>query len=116
MGEDCHVFICAHTQRDARCGYCGPRLIDQTMGTSPGGKAVRVRKCSHVGGHEFAGNALVFEESCGDFYGYVSPDVIDDVISGKARYGELWRGGLGLSKEEMAARVSQRKWEKMAPV
>eukprot|EP00971_Amphidinium_carterae_P027170 535404-Amphidinium_carterae.1 len=22
------VFICGHTKRDARCGYCGPALLD----------------------------------------------------------------------------------------
>mmetsp|Transcript_108567 Transcript_108567/g.338448 ORF Transcript_108567/g.338448 Transcript_108567/m.338448 type:complete len:254 (+) Transcript_108567:24-785(+) len=100
--EDAHVFVCAHTRRDARCGHCGPRLLDAIAGS---GSAATVRKCSHVGGHAYAGNVLVFQpggcgrEASGDFYGYVTPTAVADVLSGRARRGRLWRGALGLSPE-----------------
>mmetsp|Transcript_49513 Transcript_49513/g.99755 ORF Transcript_49513/g.99755 Transcript_49513/m.99755 type:complete len:251 (+) Transcript_49513:2-754(+) len=102
--EDAHVFVCAHSKRDARCGHCGPRLFD-AIATSE--SKAEVRKCSHVGGHAYAGNVLVFqpggagEAGSGDFYGYVTPAAVNDVLSGEARRGRLWRGGLGLSRDEV---------------
>jgi len=118
--EDVHLFVCAHTKRDARCGHCGPRLIDAIKAnTSP----ATVRKCSHVGGHAYAGNVLVFrrgaagEKGLGDFYGYVTPGTVSDVLSGRARRSRLWRGALGLSREEvLQARKAQvvREWAPLA--
>ena len=58
-----HVFVCTHGKRDARCGLCGPALIDafraeiRTMGMED---VVAVRGCSHTGGHKYAGNVLIF--------------------------------------------------------
>lgn len=99
--EDSHVFVCAHTKRDARCGHCGPRLIEAVKAT---GSSARVRKCSHVGGHAYAGNVLVFQGASsggeGDFYGYVTPGTVGQVLSGKARRGRLWRGAMGLTPEQ----------------
>jgi len=94
--EDCHLFVCAHARRDARCGHCGPRLLEAARA---GAGAAVLRKCSHVGGHAFAGNALVFRQGSGDFYGYVTPEALGDVLSGRARKGRLWRGALGLTRE-----------------
>mmetsp|Transcript_26538 Transcript_26538/g.61955 ORF Transcript_26538/g.61955 Transcript_26538/m.61955 type:complete len:256 (-) Transcript_26538:45-812(-) len=95
--EDLNVFICAHTKRDERCGYCGPALLDAMKQQQIAG---RVRKCSHVGGHIYAGNVVVFPDaSRGDFYGYVTPGNVRSVVSGWARKSELWRGGLGLTPD-----------------
>eukprot|EP00971_Amphidinium_carterae_P296194 5883559-Amphidinium_carterae.1 len=38
--------------RDERCGHCGPALIDAIKEQEI---SARVRKCSHVGGHIYAG-------------------------------------------------------------
>lgn len=58
-----HIFVCAHGSRDVRCGVCGPVLIDkfneqiQLRGLKD---RITVAACSHVGGHKYAGNVIIF--------------------------------------------------------
>lgn len=58
-----HVFVCAHASRDVRCGVCGPALIDkfndeiEYRGLKD---QVFVWACSHVGGHKYAGNVIIY--------------------------------------------------------
>ncbi len=113
-----NIFVWAHTARDARCGYCGPVLAKKLHEEIQERKEmISVYKCSHVGGHEFAGNVLVFvdrEENkqpvIGDWYGYVNPaaisKILDAVLSGQVLI-ELWRGTLGLSQEEAESRIKK---------
>lgn len=76
------AFVCCHTQRDQRCGDRGPAVVDAINayarrrrassdagastadggGGGSGGARIRIRAfaCSHVGGHEFAGNVLLY--------------------------------------------------------
>ena len=69
------AFVCAHAQRDARCGERGPPLLREirrwaaaqsssaaASAGAAGSPRIRVRAypCSHIGGHEFAGNVLLF--------------------------------------------------------
>jgi len=51
-----HVFVCAHMERDKRCGCSGPSIVDELRRIAAG--SVRVYKTSHIGGHEFAGNLM----------------------------------------------------------
>ena len=114
-----HVFVCTHAARDARCGLCGPALIDafrdevRRLGLAD---VVAVRGCSHTGGHKYAGNVLVFvpsggvgsapvvERRDGDgdgdgddarassegiWYGYVTPASVREVIERTIRDGEV---------------------------
>lgn len=58
-----YVFVCAHNNRDKRCGVCGPVLIEKFNEEieSKGLKDnVFVSACSHIGGHKYAGNAIIF--------------------------------------------------------
>eukprot|EP00048_Salpingoeca_helianthica_P000374 m.41139 g.41139 ORF g.41139 m.41139 type:complete len:277 (-) comp10455_c0_seq1:22-852(-) len=101
-----YFFVCSHTARDARCGACGPRLVTAIRrATTIMGVAAEVFKCSHIGGHDMAGNVLVFYRDSagkghGDWYGYVTPTNVVDVIAA-ARNGEiyekLWRGSMRVS-------------------
>lgn len=58
-----HIFVCAHGSRDVRCGVCGPVLLDklneeiQLRGLKD---QISVVACSHVGGHKYAGNVIIF--------------------------------------------------------
>ncbi|RXH89352.1 hypothetical protein DVH24_031709 [Malus domestica] len=58
-----HVFVCAHGSRDNRCGVCGPVLIDkfkeeaELRGLT---NQVFVTACSHIGGHKYAGNLIIY--------------------------------------------------------
>lgn len=100
-----YFFVCMHNSRDIRCGECGPPLIEAfraTFESHPDRPGNQVFGCSHYGGHKFAGNVLVYPE--GDWYGYVSPEMVPSLIESVIYRGEivapLWRGRRGLTIEE----------------
>lgn len=58
-----YVFVCSHGSRDKRCGVCGPALIEKFNAEidSRGLKdQIFVKPCSHIGGHKYAGNLIVY--------------------------------------------------------
>lgn len=58
-----YVFVCAHNNRDRRCGVCGPVLIEkfkEDIESKGLQNQVVVTACSHVGGHKYAGNVIIF--------------------------------------------------------
>lgn len=58
-----YVFVCAHNNRDRRCGVCGPALIEkfkEEIESRDLDKPIVVNTCSHVGGHKYAGNVIIF--------------------------------------------------------
>eukprot|EP00250_Pteridium_aquilinum_P004544 c14747_g1_i1 orf=440-1483(-) len=115
-----HVFVCAHARRDMRCGVCGPVLIDSfTKEITDRGIAddVFVRSCSHVGGHKYAGNVIIYSpdasgEVAGHWYGYVAPKdvpvLLDEHIGKGKIIDKLWRGQMGLSEEDQKQAYQQR--------
>lgn len=57
------VFVCAHGARDRRCGVCGPAVIarfKEEIELCGHQSRVSVRPCSHIGGHKYAGNVIIF--------------------------------------------------------
>lgn len=99
-----HIFVCIHEQRDERCGVCGPPLIAQFNAALAGcglNDKVTVRGISHIGGHRFAGNVLIYPG--GDWYGRVTPAdvarILDQHVINGQPVGDLWRGRMGLSPE-----------------
>jgi (2Fe-2S) ferredoxin len=95
------ILICAHQQRDRRCGYAGPILyhhfIQALKARGPSAQAsVRVLMTSHVGGHKFAGNVIIYP--AGIWYGRVTPCHVDAVLEhtvfGNTVLRELYRGHL----------------------
>ncbi|KAK9269710.1 hypothetical protein L1049_001488 [Liquidambar formosana] len=107
-----YVFVCSHGTRDRRCGVCGPALVtrfrEEIESHGLQGK-VSVSPCSHIGGHKYAGNVIIFGsivdgEVTGHWYGYVSPDDVPILLEQHIWKGEivdrLWRGQMGLSEEE----------------
>lgn len=67
-----HVFVCVHRARDERCGCWGPPVLETLREACRAeGLDVPVRATSHVGGHKYAGNVLIYPE--GIWYGYVRP-------------------------------------------
>jgi hypothetical protein len=61
-----HVFICGHGSRDKRCGTCGPPLketFSEELSKLGLKDQVFVRLCSHIGGHKYAGNVIIFGHS-----------------------------------------------------
>ncbi|XP_018477391.2 uncharacterized protein LOC108848503 isoform X1 [Raphanus sativus] len=105
------VFVCAHGSRDKRCGVCGPALMEkfeQEIGSRGLSGKVFVKPCSHIGGHKYAGNLIVFSPDSagnvsGHWYGYVTPDDVPAMLDQHIAKGEiiqnLSRGKMGLIPE-----------------
>lgn len=100
-----HVFVCIHGRRDQRCGDCGPPLIERfkaLLADHHLADQVAVHGTSHVGGHRFAGNVLIYPEGC--WYGRVTLDDVPRIIEQHLMRGNtviaLWRGQMGLSPEQ----------------
>ena len=133
------VLVCGHGGRDRRCGVMGPLLeaefriaLERAGFTVPGegefgvgdseqsgddGPTANVGLISHIGGHKFAGNVIVYIPSryglrdgqagagnnplagMGIWYGRVEPRHVEGIIFETIMRGriiqELFRGGVG---------------------
>ncbi|KAL3700455.1 hypothetical protein R1sor_018477 [Riccia sorocarpa] len=115
-----YVFVCAHASRDARCGTCGPVLIQKIREEAAARELegqIFVRPCSHIGGHKYAGNVIIFSRSgsgqvSGHWYGYVTPEDVPALLDQHIGKGEiierLWRGQMGLAEEDQKVLQEQR--------
>lgn len=131
--KDVMILICGHGGRDERCGVYGPLLRDEFRKVLPGKgvevlespvrvereaatteqkQTARVGLVSHVGGHKFAGNVIVYVppgartieggenplEGCGIWYGRVEPRHVEGIVEETVMRGkvieELFRGGI----------------------
>lgn len=87
-----HVTVCVHRERDDRCGDCGPLVFEafheaaEAMGLDDG--EVTFHRSSHVGGHRFAGNVLVYPG--GTWYGYVRPGDVRNILEAHLVEGTVW--------------------------
>ncbi|GAB2283719.1 hypothetical protein Dimus_018215 [Dionaea muscipula] len=133
------VFVCAHASRDKRCGVCGPVLIEkfkEEIRARNMNDMVLVSACSHIGGHKYAGNVIIFSsdsegEVAGDWYGYVTPKDVGELLEAhfyaQKIVQRLWRGGMGMhldlglgldlgppvgAKENGVSPVKEKKWGK----
>lgn len=106
-----HVFVCTHASRDKRCGVCGPILVKKLKEEIENGfkDAVFVSPCSHIGGHKYAGNVIIFGPNAdgkvmGHWYGYVTPEDVPVLLEQHIGKGEvverLWRGEVCQPQEE----------------
>ena len=123
------IFICGHHSRDSRCGIMGPLLAyefqrqlravglvsTQNRSKDSHARAVAVELVSHLGGHKWAGNVIVYlpagrklhwnssgldvlpmEQAYGIWYGRVEPrhveGIIKETLVGGTVIEELFRG------------------------
>ncbi|MFZ4517773.1 MAG: sucrase ferredoxin [Microthrixaceae bacterium] len=56
------LLVCTHGRRDVCCGGAGSLLYAEVEQLCAGRPDVRVRRCSHTGGHRFAPTALTFPD------------------------------------------------------
>lgn len=92
-----HIFVCSHTSRYQRCGFCGPALIKRLKEDieSWGLKDhVVVSPYSHSGGHKYAGNLIIYGpnadgEVTGHWYGYVTPNYVS-ILLDQHFYRSIW--------------------------
>ncbi|KAI4099372.1 MAG: hypothetical protein L6R37_006000 [Teloschistes peruensis] len=114
------ILICSHNTRDRRCGVIGP-LLYQSFIKHADPETTDVGMVSHVGGHAFAGNVILYIPpghkispsetgqkdhdtelsplaGSGLWYGRVEPKhvqgIIDETVHKGKIIAELWRGGL----------------------
>lgn len=139
--DDITVLICGHAGRDGRCGVLGPVIQDEfkrvlpregieiLLGPVPinppidanGGLiegetsrklSARAGIISHIGGHKFAGNVIIYIPKtakaetgeahalagCGIWYGRVEPrhveGIVKNTILGGQVFEDLFRGGV----------------------
>lgn len=96
---DCtYVLVCSHASRDKRCGYCGPIIANEILNyidshVSELKHRYVVTRVSHVGGHKYAANVIVYPH--GDWYGYICPEDVPLLVK-CMDYGlvlkDKWRG------------------------
>lgn len=111
------IMVCCHNKRDERCGVLGPQLAqwlaELLRRRGLGAGAASVLQISHIGGHKYAGNVIVYRPGQlghGDWFGRVHAEnaeawldallsLEDDALRSPALRPH-WRGRLALSKEE----------------
>ncbi len=87
------VLVCGHGSRDRCCGRMGTRLALDVAGAWPG---VRVRRCSHTGGHRFAPTGFTLPD--GRAWGYLDAALLDGIVrrSGPPPLRGHYRGSTAL--------------------
>ena len=149
------ILICSHNSRDRRCGILGPLLHetfeeyitsqlykntkewtsegrikfnlkeDKTFDIDPAYRGIKVASVSHVGGHVWAGNVIIYipsnyrlvdgEESPlagkGVWYGRVEPKHVEGIVEETIKKGrvieELLRGVHPNSQKVYTARTDR---------
>jgi hypothetical protein len=100
-----YVFVCVHKNRDERCGFVGPLLVNEfKKQLASTDLDVQVHGISHVGGHKFAGNVLIYlpgdKGYTATWYGRVTQcrvaDVINQTLINRRIISELLRGTIEL--------------------
>merc|ERR1711964_690661 len=81
--KESHQFVvdCAHVARDARCGTCGPQLVEAFEAAVAERELhnIHVLASSHVGGHSYAGNVLLIgDDGVPRWHGYCSREDVDE--------------------------------------
>ncbi|KAL0081200.1 Sucrase/ferredoxin-like-domain-containing protein [Phycomyces blakesleeanus] len=77
------VLVCGHGAKDRRCGTIGPMLkesLDQALEVE--GIRTQVALVSHLGGHAFAGNLVIYLHNGqrAIWYGRVTPCLCPDIV------------------------------------
>ncbi|GAA6006974.1 hypothetical protein JCM11491_001460 [Sporobolomyces phaffii] len=121
-----HIYVCTHGSRDCRCGDLGEKLYQSILselkrrklggelavagssGAGNGHEGVRVSRISHIGGHKWAANALVYKKggAC-DWYGLLNESDVSSLIDAASSTSPSteplyanWRGRLNFTPEE----------------
>jgi hypothetical protein len=90
------VLICGHGRRDRCCGSFGIGLLAEARGRSARWPGVRVRRCSHTGGHRFAPTGITLPD--GRVWAFLDIDLLDAAVTDRPepRLAQSNRGLLAL--------------------
>ncbi|ORY89767.1 Sucrase/ferredoxin-like-domain-containing protein [Leucosporidium creatinivorum] len=113
------IYVCTHGARDCRCADLGEplyqalvkeakrRRLGGEMGDPEAQEGVRIARVAHIGGHKWAGNALMYrQDGRSDWYGLLraedAGELLDHAIATDSKpWWSRWRGRLGMSSEEV---------------
>ncbi|MBL7496795.1 sucrase ferredoxin [Frankia sp. CNm7] len=95
------VLLCGHGSRDSCCGRLGTRLALDAAADWPD---LRVRRCSHTGGHRFAPTGFTLPD--GLAWGFLDAETLDTILrrDGKPPLRGHYRGTTAL---DMWAQVTE---------
>lgn len=94
------LVVCTHNEVDCRCGTIGSAIYNKLFDFSRKEIDFLPFKSSHLGGHKYAGNVIVYPQ--GDWYGNIDTDNLSTLIEHikKDEIWQLnWRGRIGMDKE-----------------
>lgn len=97
------LMVCTHGNIDAACARFGFPIyqkLRQDYAAKSNGQ-LRVWRCSHFGGHQFAPTCL--DLPTGQFWGHLEPEMLDTLVHRNSAVTELrkfYRGWSGLTKFE----------------
>lgn len=100
------LLVCTHGNVDAACSRFGYPIYKK-LRTEYAGKAepyLRVWRCSHFGGHQFAPTLVDLPQ--GQYWGHLQPNILDPLVKRQGDLKQLYpyyRGWGGLSKFEQIA-------------
>jgi hypothetical protein len=97
------LLVCGHGRRDRCCGSLGTRVQQAAAEELPG---LRVRRCSHTGGHRYAPTGLSLPE--GRAWAYLDVDVLGSIAHRTADPASLHEHHRGCSALDPAAQVLER--------
>ncbi|MER3491970.1 MAG: sucrase ferredoxin [Mastigocladus sp. ERB_26_2] len=100
------LLICTHANIDVACarfGYPIYKKLRSEYANASGGK-LRVWRCSHFGGHQFAPTLIDMPQ--GTYWGHLQPEILDTIVQRSGSLTKLYpfyRGWGGLSQFEQIA-------------
>ena len=97
------VLVCSHGKRDRCCGQFGTLLHQQVEHRWPG---VRVRRCSHTGGHRFAATGITLPD--GRLWADLDETVLDQIVTHSGQPMDLARHDRGSTGFESWAQPVER--------
>ncbi len=97
------LLVCTHGNHDVSCGRFGYPLY-RTLKQDYATETLRIWRCSHFGGHQFAPTLLDMPE--GRYWGHLEPGILDLLIYRQGSVADLspfYRGWAGLAWAEQIA-------------
>ncbi|KAJ2736286.1 hypothetical protein IW152_000846 [Coemansia sp. BCRC 34962] len=114
LSRNRHIFVCTHGARDPLCGVHGGQLLKEVKAVIEArqlGQHVAAWATSHIGGHKFAANAIVYPR--GDWYAtwcerckgergapVADAETIVDAAVRDSVWWDAWRGAINMTKED----------------
>ncbi|MEM8721255.1 MAG: sucrase ferredoxin [Cyanobacteria bacterium P01_G01_bin.39] len=101
------MMVCTHGNVDVACGRFGFPIYKQlSKYAAVSNGELRIWRCSHFGGHQFAPTLL--DLPTGQFWGHLEPEILDCLVQRDTTVTELhgfYRGWAGVTKfEQMVER------------